>query len=82
MLVHTINYESGIILSQLISQFLRMISTIITLLSQVGFDAGDGVNFFAIPESQTADVVNVVSSSNIDINGMRLYKLSDAQIGR
>ena len=58
-----------------------MISTI-TLLPQVGFDAGDGVNFFAIPESQTADVVNVVSSSNIGINGMRLYKLSDAQISR
>ena len=80
MLVHTINFESGItFFPAYFTIFLRMISTI-TLLSQVGFDAGDGVNFFAIPESQTADVVNVVSSSNIDINGMRLYKLSDAQI--
>ena len=57
------------------------VGEVVISLPQVGFDAGDGENFYSIPESRSADIVNVVSATNIDIDGMQLYKLSDAQIG-
>lgn len=37
--------------------------------AQVGFDAGDGTNFFSQPGSQTADVLNLVSQSNMGVPG-------------
>jgi hypothetical protein len=33
--------------------------------AQAGFDAGDGVNFFTIPGSQTAAVLNLQNTSNV-----------------
>ncbi len=33
--------------------------------AQAGFDAGDGVNFFTLPGSRTAEVLDLVDSSNV-----------------
>ena len=33
--------------------------------AQAGFDAGDGVNFFTLPGSQTSDVLQLASTTNI-----------------
>ena len=44
---------------------------------QVGFDAGNGRYYHAIPESRTPDVVNVPSKTNVGIPGMMVFKLSN-----
>ena len=44
---------------------------------QVGFDAGNGRDNHAIPESRTPDVVNVPSKTNVGIPGMMVFKLSN-----
>jgi hypothetical protein len=50
--------------------------------AQVGFDAGDGINFYAIPQSRTADIVNVGSLSNLNppLPGKFIFKINDQQI--
>ena len=44
--------------------------------AQVGFDAGDGVRFFSVPGSQTAEIVNIDTTSNIGIPGVWLFQVN------
>lgn len=50
--------------------------------AQVGFDAGDGVNFYAIPQSRTPDVVNVDQLSNLNpvVGGRYIFQINNQQI--
>ncbi|XP_071123955.1 protein mesh-like [Mytilus edulis] len=48
--------------------------------AQVGFDAGDGFNFYAIEASRTASVINVTSMSNIDQPGKFIFRVDTTQI--
>ena len=42
----------------------------------IGFNAGDEVNYFTVPESLTADgVLNLDSTSNVGIPGMYIYRV-------
>ena len=44
--------------------------------AQVGFNAGDGVNYFTVPESLTTDgVLNLDNTSNVGIPGMYIYRV-------
>ena len=43
--------------------------------AQVGFNNGDGVNFAVIPPSGTADVLNLDSSSNINMPGTWIFQI-------
>ena len=48
--------------------------------AQVGFDAGDGVRFATIPESQTAAIINISSTSNVGITGMWIFRVEEQKI--
>lgn len=47
---------------------------------QVGFDAGDGLNFYAIEASRTASVINVTKMSNINHPGKFIFRVDTTQI--
>jgi hypothetical protein len=47
---------------------------------QVGFDAGDGVNYFALPASRTSEIINVTSMSNVNIPGLFMFRVDSAGI--
>ena len=44
--------------------------------AQVGFDAGDGERFYSVPGSQTADIVNIDTTSNIGIRGVWMFQVN------
>ena len=48
--------------------------------AQIGFNRGDGTDFGIIPSSGTADVINVASSSNVGVDGLYIFKISDDMI--
>ena len=42
----------------------------------IGFNAGDGVHYYTVPESLTTDgVLNLDDSSNVGIPGMYIYRI-------
>ena len=47
---------------------------------QVGFDAGDGVNYFALPASRTPEIINVRSMSNVNMPGLFMFRVDSAGI--
>ena len=47
---------------------------------QVGFDAGDGVNYFALPASRTPEIINVTSMSNVNMPGLFMFRVDSAGI--
>ena len=46
----------------------------------VGLNAGDGVNFVNVTGSNTDDIINIASTTNIGIPGMWAFKVNGAQI--
>ena len=45
-------------------------------LTTIGFNAGDGVHYYTVPESLTTDsVLNLDNSSNVGIPGMYIYRV-------
>jgi len=46
----------------------------------VGFNAGDGVNFAAVPASRTADIINIDSTSNVGIPGVWMFQVNEERI--
>ncbi|XP_069118209.1 protein mesh-like isoform X2 [Argopecten irradians] len=48
--------------------------------AQVGFNGGDGVNFYALPESRTSAIANLASLSNVKTNGKFVFRIDTAQI--
>ena len=43
--------------------------------AQGGFNAGDGVRYFSIPGSQTADIVNIDTTSNVEVPGLWMFRV-------
>ncbi|XP_071153471.1 protein mesh-like [Mytilus edulis] len=48
--------------------------------AQVGFDAGDGLNFYAIEASRTTNIINVTQMSNIDVPGKFIFRVDSTSI--
>ena len=45
--------------------------------AQVGIDGGDGVNYYSVPDSRTAQIVNVESTSNVNMPGLWILKVDN-----
>ena len=48
--------------------------------AQIGFNRGDGNDFTIIPISRTNLVIDVASTSNVQQNGVYIFKISDINI--
>jgi len=48
--------------------------------AQVGFNAGDGVNFAIVPESRTPDIINIDTTSNVGIPGVWIFQVNEERI--
>ena len=48
--------------------------------AQVGFNAGDGVNYAAVPASRTADIINIASTSNVGTPGVWIFQINEETI--
>ena len=48
--------------------------------AQVGFNAGDGINFAAVPDSRTAGIIDIDTTSNIGISGVWAFQVSEETI--
>lgn len=46
------------------------------IYAQAGFNDGDGVNYFLVPGSNTQDIINISSTSNVGIPGKWIFRLS------
>lgn len=49
-------------------------------IAQVGFNAGDGVNFYQLPGSRMTSLINITTTSNVGVPGMWVFKVSGAVI--
>ena len=48
--------------------------------AQVGFDAGDGIRYFAVPSSQTDEIINIADTSNVGIPGMWIFRIDGQEV--
>ncbi len=48
--------------------------------AQIGFNAGDGVNSYTLPLSQTTGVVNITKTSNIGLPGAWVFLVSGTSV--
>lgn len=48
---------------------------------KVGFDAGDGENYFSVPGSMTDRMRNLPRMSNIDIPGQFVFRVDQKETG-
>ena len=46
---------------------------------KVGFDAGDGTNFYSFPTAFTADIINIGRSTNSGVTGRYVFRI-DGQV--
>ena len=46
----------------------------------VGLNAGDGTNFVNVTGTNTNDIINIASTTNMGITGMWAFKVNQAQI--
>ena len=49
------------------------------IYAQAGFNDGDGINYFLVPGSNTQDIINISSTSNVGIPGKWIFRLSCMQ---
>ena len=40
-----------------------------------GFNAGNRINYFAIPGSRTSSIINIISTTNVGIPGTWMFKV-------
>ena len=48
--------------------------------AQVGFNAGDGVHFASVPGSQTPEIVNISTTSNVGIPGVWIFWVDQEEV--
>ncbi|XP_030834998.1 sushi domain-containing protein 2-like [Strongylocentrotus purpuratus] len=48
--------------------------------AQVGFNAGDGMTYYSVPGSRTAAVVDIETTSNIDVPGRWVFRTDSSNI--
>jgi len=46
--------------------------------TQVGFNKGDGENYFNLPGSRTPDIANLAQTSNVDYRGMWIFRVDQS----
>ena len=46
----------------------------------MGFDAGDGVNYYSVPGSQTSAMLDIETTSNINVIGKYMFSVSAVNI--
>ena len=46
----------------------------------MGFDAGDGINFYAVPGSQTSNISDIGLDSNVGETGQWMFRLASATV--
>ena len=48
--------------------------------AQIGFNAGDGLRFAAVPESRTPDIINIDQTTNVGRNGVWGFRVDREEI--
>ena len=48
--------------------------------AHVGFNAGDGVRFAAVPDSETPEIINISSTSNIGVPGVWIFRVDQEDV--
>ena len=48
--------------------------------AQVGFNAGNGINYAAVPESRTVEIIDIDTTSNIGIPGVWAFQVNEETI--
>ena len=48
--------------------------------AQVGFNAGDGIRYANVPGSQTSDIINIDTTSNVGIAGVWIFRVDMAEM--
>ena len=51
-----------------------------SLPAQVGFNAGDGIRFFVVPQSRMPEIINITTTSNVDIPGVWMFRVDQEDI--
>jgi len=51
-----------------------------TILYQVGFNGGDGFNYFALNQSRTNAIIGLASLTNVDLPGKFVFRIDTAVI--
>ena len=46
----------------------------------MGFNAGDGVNYFAVPDSRTPEIGNIQNTSNVGTTGRWIFRIDQSSI--
>lgn len=46
----------------------------------MGFDAGDGINYYVYNASQTPDIINITSMSNIGVPGIFVFRIDSSAV--
>ena len=44
--------------------------------AQVGFNAGDGERFFSVPGSQTDEIINIDTTTNVGMPGVWIFQVN------
>lgn len=74
-------------LSKLIIHFSNIYANSSNLYSHIfciavlaGYSAGDGLNLYRIPGSLTPEILNIASTSNVNVPGMWVFRLDEDDI--
>ena len=49
--------------------------------AQVGYDAGDYINYYTVPGSMTPSIVDIETTSNVGIPGMYVFEVDGNYTG-
>ena len=49
--------------------------------AQVGYDAGDYINYYTVPGSMTPSIVDIETTSNVGIPGMYIFQVDGNYTG-
>ena len=58
----------------------RYLCLIWRIFSQVGFNAGDGITSSSVPGSRTADIVDIETTSNVNVPGKWVFRTDNSHI--
>ena len=50
--------------------------------AQVGYDAGNDINYYTVPGSMTPNVVDIETTSNVGIPGLYLFDVATTYLGK
>lgn len=59
---------------------IQWITAFSSTLARAGLNAGDGINFFSIPGSGTADIINVDTTSNVGVPGVWMFQVDEESV--